>query len=215
MPIFWPMTTTDGRLLRGEQTRRTIVERAADIASIEGLEGLSIGRLATELGISKSGVFAHFGSKEELQLATVESARERFIRAVVEPARQSPPGIRRLSALCETWLAYVREPVFPGGCFFCTADAEFNAREGRIRDALAQARRDWLGYIEHTIDVARERGEIADAVEPRQLAFELDAFLRAANTDGLLYDDASAYDRARTALRDRLRAAATNPEPIA
>ncbi|WP_259311714.1 TetR/AcrR family transcriptional regulator [Capillimicrobium parvum] len=204
-------TTSDGRLLRGEQTRRAILQRAADIASVEGLEGLSIGRLAAELGASKSGVFAHFGSKEELQLATVEAARERFVEAVVVPALKAPRGLRRLSALCDGWLAYAREPVFAGGCFFCAVDAEFNARPGRVRDALAVARRDWIGLFVTTIEGAQGLGEIDPGVDARQLTFELDAFLLAANTDALLYDDPVAYERASTAMRARLRSAASDP----
>jgi len=208
---FSVMATSDGRLLRGEQTRRAILERAADIASVEGLDGLSIGRLASELGASKSGVFAHFGSKEELQLATVDAARERFVAAVVAPALKAPRGMRRLWALCDTWLSYAQEPVFTGGCFFCAVDAEFGARPGRVRDALATARRDWIGLFVTTIEGAQALGELAADVDPRQLTFELDAFLLAANTDALLYDDPAAYERARTAMRNRLRAAAADP----
>src|SRR3569833_2418516 len=117
------MTTTDGRLLRGEQTRRAILERAAEIATIEGLEGRSIGRLAAELQVSKSGVFAHFGSKEELQLATIERAREVFIEQVIAPARERK-GLARLRAICENRLAYQRARIFPGGCFFYSISTE-------------------------------------------------------------------------------------------
>lgn len=207
-------SSTDGRLVRGEQTRRAILERAADIASVEGLEGLSIGRLASELGASKSGVFAHFGSKEELQLATVEAARERFVEAVVAPALKAPRGIRRLWALCDTWLRYAEAPVFTGGCFFCAVDAEFGARPGRVRDALQIARRDWIGLFVTTIEAAQRAGELAEDADPRQLTFELDAFLLAANTDALLYDDPVAYDRARIAMRERLKAVASDPALI-
>jgi AcrR family transcriptional regulator len=204
-------SSTDGRLVRGEQTRRAILERAADIASVEGLEGLSIGRLASALGASKSGVFAHFGSKEELQLATVEAARERFVEAVVAPALKAPRGIRRLWALCDAWLRYAQARVFAGGCFFCAVDAEFGSRPGRVRDALGIARRDWIGLFVTTIEAAQTAGELAADADPRQLTFELDAFLLAANTDALLYDDPVAYDRARIAMRERLRAVATDP----
>lgn len=201
---------TDGRLLRGDQTRRAILRRAVDVASVDGLEGLSIGRLAGELRVSKSGLFAHFGSKEELQLATVRAAVEIFVERVVRPAEQTPPGLLRVWRLCESWLEYAVEG-FPGGCFFYATAAEFDARPGRVRDAIARARRDWLWLVEATVDEARERGELRDDVDPEQLAFELDAFTRSAHAHALLHDDPSVYRRARTAVLARLRAAATDP----
>src|SRR6188472_3204529 len=119
----------------GAQTRGTIVRAAADLASVEGLDGLSIGRLATELAMSKSGLFAHFGSKESLQLATIEEARQRYVREVIAPALASGSGIKRLHALCESFLSYVERGVFPGGCFFAAATAEFDCKApGPVRD---------------------------------------------------------------------------------
>lgn len=206
--------TTDGRVLRGEQTRRAILERAGAIASVEGLDGLSIGRLATELSVSKSGVFAHFGSKEELQLATIEAARETFVESVIRPARRAPPGVRRLRALCERWLDYSRERVFPGGCFFYAVAAEFDARPGRVRDAIAAMQRDWRRVLAGAVEDAQAAGELADGVDGDQLVFELDAYARAANADALLHDDRAAFDRARRAILDRLRAAAVDPAAI-
>jgi AcrR family transcriptional regulator len=205
---------TDGRLLRGDQTRRAILRHAVDVASVDGLEGLSIGRLAGELRVSKSGLFAHFGSKEELQLATVRAAVEIFVERVVRPAEQEPPGLRRVWRLCEAWLEYASDPVFPGGCFFYSTAAEFDARPGRVRDAIARARRDWLRLNETAVDEARQLGELHADVVPAQLAFELDAFTRAANAHALLHDDPSAYGRARTAVLTRLRAAATDPSVL-
>src|SRR5688500_12975759 len=127
----------DKRVLRGERSRKVILGRAMDIASVEGLESLSVRRLAAELDVSKSGVFAQFGSKEELQLATVRAAVEVFVSEVVKPARKAPAGIRRVWALCDEWLDYVAKPIFAGGCFFISAAAEFDARPGRVRDAVA------------------------------------------------------------------------------
>ncbi len=207
------MTTTDGRLLRGEQTRRAILERAADIASVEGLDGLSIGRLATELQVSKSGVFAHFGSKEELQLATIERAREVFIDQVIAPARDVR-GLARLWAFCENRLVYASGRVFPGGCFFYAVDAEYGGRPGRLRDAIVQQKDDWEHLLVRTIAKARDAGELRPDVDPEQLAFELDAFVAAANAVVQLRDDPGGFDRARTAMRDRLRAVATDPGAI-
>jgi AcrR family transcriptional regulator len=203
----------DGRRTRGEQTRRAILGRAADIASVEGLDGLTIGRLANELRASKSGVFAHFGSKEELQLATLAAATRTFTERVVAPALAEPPGLGRVWRLCEAWLDYAEQRVFPGGCFFFSAAAEFDARPGRVRDAVAAARRRWLDLHEATIAEAVDRGELA-GVDPAQLAYELDALAMAANLGCLLHDDATAYARARTAILARLRAAAPDPSAL-
>jgi AcrR family transcriptional regulator len=201
------MTTTDGRLLRGEQTRRAILERAAEIATIEGLEGLSIGRLAAELQVSKSGVFAHFGSKEELQLATIERAREVFIEQVTAPAREHR-GLARLRAMCENRLAYQRARVFPGGCFFYSAEMEYSGRPGRVHDAIAAAKAEWATLLERTIERARDAGELREDVDVGQLAFELDAFVAAANAATLTSEGEEAFDRAERAMAARLDAVA-------
>jgi AcrR family transcriptional regulator len=201
--------STDGRLLKGEQTRSTILGRAVDIASAEGLEGLSIGRLATELRISKSGVFTHFGSKEELQLATVRRAAEVFRLHVVEPALAAPEGIGRVRALLDAWQRYQREPVFPGGCFFHSTMAEFDARPGRVRDAIAASQRDWRAFLEHCIREARDLGEIQAATDVAQLAFELEALCRTGAAHALLHDDPSLYERAAHAMSTRLAAVTT------
>ncbi|MFD0692349.1 TetR/AcrR family transcriptional regulator [Actinomadura fibrosa] len=201
--------TTDGRILKGEQTRRAILARAADIASAEGLEGLSIGRLATELKVSKSGVFTHFGSKEELQLATVRRAVEVYREEVIDPALAVPPGLARVRALLEAWQRYQREPVFPGGCFFYSTTAEFDARPGRVRDAIATSQRRWQEFLERCLSEARDLGELRADTDVPQLAFELDALCRSGGAQALLHDDDSAYTRAKKALTARLNAAAT------
>ncbi|MEU7525313.1 TetR/AcrR family transcriptional regulator [Saccharothrix sp. NPDC042600] len=189
----------DGRVERGEQTRRQILRRAAEIASVEGLEGLSIGRLATELEVSKSGVFAHFGSKEELQLATVRAAAKIFVDEVVTPALDLPPGVARLELLLEGWLAYSERRTFPGGCFFYAVQAEFDARPGRVRDAVAEYGRSWNALVRETVEGVPEL-----AVDAGQVAFELVAFLEMANAQSVLHDDPAAYARARAAVRSRL-----------
>jgi AcrR family transcriptional regulator len=199
----------DGRLLKGEQTRRTILCRAADIASAEGLEGLSIGRLATELRISKSGVFTHFGSKEELQLATVRKAVEVFREHVVQPALAAPEGLGRVRALLDAWQRYQREPVFPGGCFFHSTMAEFDARPGRVRDAIASSQRDWRAFLERCLEEARSAGEVEASTDVPQLAFELDALCRTGAAHALLHDDPSLFDRASQAMAVRLAAVTT------
>jgi AcrR family transcriptional regulator len=200
-------TATDGRLRRGNLTRRAVLQRAVDMASVDGLDGLSIGLLAKELAISKSGLFAHFGAKEELQLATIRAARAIFATTVVAPAMEVPPGLARVRALLESWLDYSRDREFPGGCFFSRATHEYAARPGAIRDALAAVDAEWLGLIAQTIEEARELGEIGSDTVPEQLAFELDAFLESANLRSLLGSGQEVYDQARVSIRARLEAA--------
>ena len=203
-------TRTDGRVVRGERTRRVILQRAMDLASVEGLERLSIGRLATDLDVSKSGVITHFGSKEELQLATVRAAVDVFTEHVVRPALKTPAGLRRLWRLCELWLDYERG-IFPGGCFFANVAAEFDARPGRVRDAIALSQRDFRALFERMIADAVRVGDLPADVDAPQLTFELKALGSSANNEFLLYDEPAAYKRARVAMLDRLRALATDP----
>src|SRR6478609_9903052 len=178
--------STDGRVRRGDRTRRVVLARAVDLASVEGLDGLSIGRLATELEISKSGLIAHFGTKEGLQLATIRAARAIFVHTVIEPALATPPGLDRVRALLDAWLDYSSDRRFPGGCFFARASHEHAARPGAVRDALATTDREWVGLIAETIAGAQEAGEIVADVEPTQLAYELDAYLDSANLRSLV-----------------------------
>ncbi|MGC0337117.1 AcrR family transcriptional regulator [Streptomyces sp. SLBN-8D4] len=152
------MTKVDGRVERGNRTRRTVLRRAVDIASVEGLEALSVGRLAGELELSKSGVFALFGSKQELQLATVREASRIFVAEVLETASEAAEGLARLRDLCEGWLRYSERRVFPGGCFFYGVMAEFDAREGAVHDALVEAQRTWLAELERCAERAKGRG---------------------------------------------------------
>src|SRR5215210_5002290 len=148
------------RRAHGERTRQAILEAAMHIASEEGLEGLTIGRLAAELSMSKSGLFAHFGSKEELQLATVEAAREVFVREVIRPAFEAPKGLARLWRLCDVWLGYVRREVFRGGCFFAAAAAEFDGRPGPVRDRVAAIMREWLAVLGRSVSEAQAAGQL-------------------------------------------------------
>src|SRR5690242_3386742 len=150
----------DGRVARGRRTRASILARAVDLASVEGLDGLSIGRLAADLEMSKSGLIAHFGSKEGLQLATIRAARAIFVHTVIEPALETPPGMRRLRGLLDAWLQYSSDRRFPGGCFFARASHEYAARPGAVRDALAVIDDEWLGLIAESISGAQEAGDI-------------------------------------------------------
>ncbi|MEX0167730.1 TetR/AcrR family transcriptional regulator [Streptomyces sp. LMG1-1-1.1] len=203
-------TKTDGRVERGNQTRRLVLGRTMDIASVEGLEGLSLGRLATELQLSKSGVFALFGSKEELQLATIRAAVAVFADRVVAPLADVPPGAPRVRDLCRNWLAYSSERVFAGGCFFYAVSAEFDARTGPVHDAVARTRLDWSAYVERSLTEARAAGDFAADLDVEQLAFEVIALMEAANAQSVLFGETSAYARADRGITARLRAEATD-----
>jgi AcrR family transcriptional regulator len=205
------MTRLDGRVERGNRTRRLILRRTVDIASVEGLEALSVGRLATELQLSKSGVFALFGSKQELQLATVREAARIYTERVIRPAAEVPAGVGRLWRLCDLWLEYSRGRVFPGGCFFYGVIAEFDARSGPVHDAMVGAQRDWTALVERTITEARDAGELRTDTDIPQLAFELVALMETSNAVAVLHDEETAYRRARVGIAARLRCAATEP----
>src|SRR5579863_9141218 len=194
-----------GRMQRpsGLRTRRAILRKAVNIASVEGLEGLTIGRLASVLRISKSGLFAHFGSKEDLQCAVVEEARQIFVETVVRPAYQFQ-GLQRLRALCENWLAYGEERVFPGGCFFSAASLEFDDRPGRVRDQIVELMKKWLGGLEHAAREAQLAGEIKKEADVRQLAFEIQALAMGANWSSRLFRDPNAYRLVRGAILQRI-----------
>lgn len=207
-------TRTDGRIERGNQTRRLILQRAVSIASVEGLEGLSLGRLANELRLSKSGVFALFGSKEELQLATVRTAIKIYIEHVVRPARELPPGIGQIWRLCGNWLTYSEQRVFPGGCFFYSVTAEYDAREGKVHDAVTKAHGNWFALLEQTIDEARQIGEVREDTDIPQLAFELIALLETANAESVLHDNYTCYQKAANGIRNRLNSVATRPSLV-
>jgi AcrR family transcriptional regulator len=189
---------------KGERTRQTILDTAAALATEEGLEPLSIGRLAEATGMSKSGLFSHFGSKEELQLATVDHAAALFVREVIAPAREAPKGLARVWALCENMVDYAERQVFPGGCFFASASFEFNRRPGAVRDRIEHMLRTWISYLEHTIEQAQQTGELLQEPSAKELAFELDAFAQAANGKYQLFRDETVFAEARRAIRERL-----------
>ena len=198
-----------GRKAQGERTRRAILETAVHIASAEGLEGLTIGRLALELSMSKSGLFAHFGSKEDLQVATIEAARAIFIKEVIKPAFETAQGLLRLWTLCDTWLGYVQSGVFRGGCFFAAAAAEFDGRPGPVRDRIAEIMKEWLTTLRTTIIEAQNAGQLAKDIDATQLAFEFNSLELGANWAFQLYGDLRAFTRAREAIRERLNRYAT------
>jgi AcrR family transcriptional regulator len=185
----------DRRLLRGAQSRRTIVRHAVDVASLDGLDGLSFGRLANDLGVSKGGIQTLFGTKENLQIAVAEAAREAFEDAVTRPAGVQPPGVARLCALVDRWIAYAEEPLFAGGCFWAANLPVFDSRPGPVRDTLARQQRAWRSLIAAELRHAADTGQIA-AFDADLVAFQVDAVLTATNTALRLGDD-SAADTAR------------------
>ena len=189
---------------KGERTRQAILSTAARLATEEGLETLSIGRLAEATGMSKSGLFAHFGSKEELQIATVEHAASVFVDEVITPARSAPKGLPRVWALCDHKIRYLERQVFPGGCFFASTSMEYSHRPGPVRDRIADMLRTWLSYLEHAVEQAQQAGELDDSLSAKEITFELDAFSMSANWQFKLFGDPSVYDGARRAIRERL-----------
>ena len=197
------------RKAQGERTRKAILETAVHIASAEGLEGLTIGRLALELSMSKSGLFAHFGSKEELQVATVEAARAIFIREVIKPAFEATQGLLRLWKLCDIWLAYVQSGVFRGGCFFAAVAAEFDSRPGPVRDRIAEIMKEWLSTLRTAIVEAQAAGHLNKDIDATQLAFEFNSLELGANWAFQLYGDPGAFKRAREAILESLNRYAT------
>jgi AcrR family transcriptional regulator len=203
--------TTDGRLARGARTRTAVLDTAVALATEAGLDGLSLGQLAETLGVSKSGLFAHWRSKEELQLATIERAREQWADQVVAPAMRAPRGVRRLWALHESRLDFYASAVLPGGCFFGNAEFEYNARPGPVQDRLAEALAEWIAFVERLGTEAITAGELAADVDVRQLAYEFEAFGLSAVMRSRLLPSESAYRFARRAVLDRLRAACPDP----
>ena len=191
----------------GEQTHAAILDAAMRLASIEGLSSLTIGRLARELGVSKSGVFAHFRSKQRLQQETIAAAGEVFEREVLAPASEAPEGLARLEALCEAYLSYVERGVFPGGCFFAHLLAEFDAPDGPIHDEVDATQRGWLALLEEHITIAQRAGDLRAEVDRSQLAFELYAPLELANYLATLHRDPSLTDRGRAAVQAAVAAA--------
>jgi AcrR family transcriptional regulator len=187
----------------GERSRSAILDEAARLATTEGIGGLSIGRLADAVGMSKSGLFAHFGSKEELQLATVEKAGSIFTAQVLEPASDAA-GIERLRSLVDGYMRYVEVDTFPGGCFFAAVLAEVDMQPGLVRDRLVAFLNEWLALLEAAIREAQDEGTIDPAEDAAQLAFEIEAVLMFANLQFVVRRMPEPLERARQAIESRL-----------
>jgi len=194
----------DGRRARGMRSRAAVLRRSVQMASRDGLEGLTIGALAADLGAPKSSVHALFGSKEELQLATLATARTILIDHVVAPALSSDIGLARLRAIGEAWCDYLAADVFSGGCFLCAASAEMDGRPGPVRDAVEAVMREWIAVLSANIAAAVAANELRAGLDPAATAFRLNALGMAANWQRQLLDDPSGVVHARAAWRAEL-----------
>jgi AcrR family transcriptional regulator len=212
MPVSSPAKPRE-HIAKGARTRESILRVAVNLASVEGLEGLTIGHLADALKMSKSGLFAHFGSKEELQLATVAMAREIFVAHVIRPSLAKPAGMPRLLALCESWLEHVETRVFEGGCFFTAASFEFDSRPGVVRDSIVAAMREWLRTLSRAVDEARKAGHLNASVNPQQFAFEIYSLAIGAHWGHQLLGDKKALSNVRSTILEHIRALATSMCP--
>jgi AcrR family transcriptional regulator len=181
-------------------TRDAILRRAADIASVEGLEGITIGRLAADLEMSKAGVIGHFGTKEELQLATLELAGRLFVEQVWEPVEDLKPGLERLLGICESWTSYVDEPILSGGCFIAAVSFEFDGRSGRVHDELKKVVGRWRKTLVREISTAIADGDLPVGLDPEQAAFSMEALASGMNPARQLYGDTSAAEWSRRAM---------------
>ncbi|MFF0172310.1 TetR/AcrR family transcriptional regulator [Micromonospora profundi] len=203
--------TVDGRLARGERSRNAALDAAVVLATESGLDGLSLAQLADTLGVSKSGLFAHWRSKEALQLAAIDRAVALWREQVIAPALLAPQGVRRLRALHDARLDFYATGVLPGGCFFANTQFEFNARPGPVRDRLAEAYTRWTAFLENLVQQAVDVGELPADLDVPQLAYEIDALGMAAAMSSRMLDPDAAYRRARAGLLNRLRALCPDP----
>lgn len=188
-------------LAEAQRTREAIIARAVDVASVAGLEGVTIGRLASDLGMSKAGVIGHFGSKEELQLAGLDAASKAFVEAVWEPAADREPGLERLLAICDAWIDHVARSPYQGGCFWTAASTEFDTRGGPVHEAVQRRGRRWNKVLREEIATAIDNGQLAADLDPDQAVFELEAVPMGLNQSIQLFGDRRAPARARQAMR--------------
>ena len=193
------MSLISSKTAKGEQTRERILDAAQAIASREGLEGLTIGSIAERLGMSKSGVFAHFGSREDLQIAVIDDYARRFLDAVFLPALKLPRGLPRLTAMFENWLDRVQFVEIPNGCVFVSGAVEFDDKEGPVRDRMVAVNRGWQGEMQKAAHQAIEVGHLSQECDPEQLVFELYGLMLSLHHDARLLRDARAVGRARLA----------------
>jgi AcrR family transcriptional regulator len=204
MSEAWPYDLPARPRVGGERTRGAILRAAASLATVDGLESLSIGRLASALGMSKSGLSAHFGSKQELQLATVEEAARIFQEEVIQPALAASPGLPQLTAVCEAFFAHLERRTFPGGCFMASAALETGTRPGPLRDLIAEFQARFGALIRGFAATAVTRNELPADQDPDRLAFELNGIMLATDTNFVLHDDPAVLELARQIVHRRL-----------
>lgn len=203
-----PTTSADARPRRhrsdGDRSHQAILAAATQLATTQGLDRLSIGELAAHIGMSKSGLYSHFKSKEELQLATIDAAEAIFDREVIEPSLAAPVGLPRVLALADAFLDHLRRRVFPGGCFFACASAELHARPGPVKDRIAEFDQRWKAHFVDQFRVAVDEGTLPPETDLDQLWFEIDAYLLYAHAAFSFRDDPAVLDRGSEAVRRRL-----------
>jgi AcrR family transcriptional regulator len=196
----------------GGRTRQAILARALNIAAREGLAALTIGRLAKELEMSKSGLFAHFRSKETLELATVEKAKEVFENSILRPTQDSENGVARLWSLCDLWLSHIERRVFSGAYFFTGALFEYTDRRGPISEAIKNATREWLKALTEAVKDAQGRKQLGRYARPEQITLELNGILLGTHCAYLL-EDGVRFREVRVAVLGKLRELGTNGIP--
>jgi AcrR family transcriptional regulator len=195
-------------------SRVAVVEAAIDLASVEGLEGITIGRLANELGMSKSGLIGRFGDKQRMQRAVLAAAVQRFTDAVWQPASRLQPGLPRLEAIVDAWVGHLRDGVFPGGCFVTTASVEYDSRPGPLHDDVAEVVNGWLHVLAAEARRAHQAGDLPADRDPADVAFELHSLASGGSVVGRLIGDGAALDRTHAAMRRAIglpTATATSP----
>jgi AcrR family transcriptional regulator len=203
--------TTDGRLIRGERTRTAVLDRALLLTTVAGLDGLSLSQVADALGVSKSGLFAHWRSKEALQLAVIDHARAQWTDRIIRPALKAPRGVRRLWAVHDTRLAFYESEALPGGCFFANANFEFNARPGVVRDRLAEELTGWMTFLTGLATDAVVLGDLRPEADAEGIAYETEALGVCAVMQAPVLGRTETFRKARRALLEHLRALATDP----
>jgi AcrR family transcriptional regulator len=207
-----PATSSRKPRVDGVASRGVILNAAARLATTRGLEGLSIGELAQHIGMSKSGLYAHFKSKAELELATIETAVEIFASEVVDKVPQSLRGLARITALTDAFLQYLERRIFPGGCFFAAVAMQLAANPGRPRDRIMQVQTEWVSQFTSALGQCRAAGEIPSDADVDQLAFEITAMMLRANFAWVLTEDKNVLDQARVGVKNVLSLVAPVPE---
>jgi AcrR family transcriptional regulator len=203
---------SESRRLKGQSSRTVILLTAAKLATTKGLAGLSIGDLASEVGMSKSGLYAHFKSKEELELATIEMAAVIFEREVLQPAMNTQAGTERLNALVGSFLSHLERKVFPGGCFFSAVAAELDTRPGSARDRVVVVLGNWLALLRQCLLEAQDLGEIDPNTDVAQVVFEIEAMLLAANFLFVMMNDTMHLTQGRKGVENVLARLAVSRE---